>query len=332
MTILVTADLHLTDNPRDAYRHKFVARLPGIAKQYNTIRIIILGDLTEEKDRHSSILTNRIVEHITAIASVCPVTILRGNHDAIDADQPFFHFLDKLPGVEWKNHPDVWVTDFAGLRGKTIFLPYTGDYKRDWQGVDFKKVNFIFTHNTFEGANVGHGRRMAGIPLSVFPKGARVISGDVHRPQTLGPITYVGAPYTIDFGDDYKPRFLLIDGDKLRSIAPSGPQKRLIEIADLDDLDKQAVNEGDILKVRVSIAQDQHANWPAMREAVQAWGDQNGYMIHLVQPIVDSFSPNARNRKAGTPKSDKQVLEAYAKVRGVDDRTLGTGVRIMEEK
>src|SRR5205814_1607714 len=90
-----------------------------------------------------------------------------------------------------------------------LFLPHTNNYKRDWKGLDFSKYQWIFAHNTFQGANIGP-RRLEGIPTSIFPRNAKVISGDIHVPQHFGPIEYVGAPYRIDFGDDYEPRVLFL--------------------------------------------------------------------------------------------------------------------------
>ena len=55
MLTLLTSDLHLTDRPNDAYRWDFLSKwLWGI--RFDSL--VILGDLTEEKDCHSSVLVN----------------------------------------------------------------------------------------------------------------------------------------------------------------------------------------------------------------------------------------------------------------------------------
>src|SRR4029077_476814 len=52
--ILITADIHLSDQPRDAYRFTGMATIRRIAEENKVGAIFILGDLTEQKDFHSS--------------------------------------------------------------------------------------------------------------------------------------------------------------------------------------------------------------------------------------------------------------------------------------
>lgn len=335
MTVLVTADLHLGDNPRDAYRHHFMERLWDICYDQGGVdEILILGDITEEKDRHGAWLVNKIVDHFYHLSGACSVTILRGNHDYIDINAPFFRFLKRLKNVRWIDK----VTDNLTCNiGKLLFLPHTRNYQKDWNGIKFDQFDWIFAHNTFEGADVGHGRKLNGIPTDMFPED-NVISGDIHIPQTLGPVTYVGAPYTVDFGDDYKPRVLLINKHhEVKSIPVVGPMKRLVELESVADLfEKKAwkskLNEGDILKVRVQLPASEMPQWTEVRRGVLAWGEKNGYVIHTVQPVkIDTRMVTAAAKRRLTTRTDKQLLETYAKQRKVDDRTLETGLTIMEK-
>jgi Calcineurin-like phosphoesterase len=338
MTVLVTGDLHWSDNARDEYRHTFVETLVHwVARKYQPGAVLILGDLTEAKDHHGAELVNRIVGHLHAIAKHVPVGVLRGNHDAVDPDNPFFAFVGRIEGLTWINAPTPSENLPPPLRtalGRALLLPHTSNYKRDWEGLSFKGWDYIFAHQTFQGASIGP-RQLDGVPADIFPKGAKVISGDIHVPQSFGPITYVGSPFTVDFGDDFDPRVLLLGGppSAIPSIPCPGPQKRLIEISSVNELQKQrTAKPGDILKIRVHIDPAEHAQWPAIQEQVRKWGSDNGYVIYIVQPVVDrSAEPKISKQCKARAKTDEQLLDLYAKSRAVDERTLKTGMNLLRE-
>lgn len=322
MPTLITADLHLSDNPRDAYRHQFIPRLIRLIKKYEVDTLLILGDLTEEKDRHSAWLVNAVVDHMYALAQVARVVILRGNHDYVRADTPFYAFLRHIENITWINNPTTV--------GPDLYLPHTTDYDKDWEDVSLDKRRYIFAHNTFQGADVDYGRRLDGIALSTFPPDAHVISGDIHIPQQLGCVTYVGAPYTVDFGDDYEPRVLLLDRNGMKTIKLHGPQKVLIEISDMKLLDTVTLNPGDVLKVRVRIAPEDYASWAAMRREIEAWGETEGYTVYSVHPIVVKGREPKPKAKV-VVRDDAEVLRAYAAQRGIDKNTLAVGLELLEQ-
>lgn len=325
MCTLVTADLHLTANPRDRYRHNTLRRLVKQAKELGVTQTIINGDLTEEKDRHNDWLTNRVVDHIQRFAELGPVYINQGNHDySSDPDMPFFHFLRHLRGVRWIGTPTAFSP--PGL-GRVLFLPHTRNYKKEWNDISFEGFAHIFCHNTFEQTSLGNGRvSEGGIPTKVFPRTARVISGDVHIPQTVGPVTYVGAPYTVDFGDVYRGRVLLLD-KRVTSVPVIGPQKRLYDWGLTDPTDFQP---GDILKIRVPVKRSETARYPAMRDEARSWAAKRGFKVHLVQPvIVEEKATSQKKIRRAEIKSDQQVMKEFAQHRGIDQRMREYGEKYL---
>lgn len=339
-TALVTADLHLNDNSRDSYRHTFMrTQLPSLLNKYNPEYLIILGDITDEKDRHRSELVNAVVGYLHDYAQRCEVIIMRGNHDCLDPTSPFFQFVDLIENVTWINTP---TTMDLGDLGTGFFLPHTRNYKKDWAAYNFApyardpNTGFIFCHNSFEGAVSETGRRLDGIPTSVFPEKAKVLSGDIHLPQQVGPVTYVGAPYTVRFGDDYLPKVRLLgrDGKKLRidSQICFGAQKRVIDIKRLDDFDRyvEKFNEGDLLKLRVHLKAEDYPRWVEIKEQLRDWADQNGGFTYEIQPIKQSKSIKL-NRKNISTRSDRELLQTYAKRKGVSPGVLKTGMKLMDE-
>lgn len=329
--ILVTADLHLNDNPRDAYRHNFMSGiLPSLIKKHNVELLLILGDITDDKDAHKSWLVNHIVDHFVELAKLCPIIVTKGNHDYTDADNPFFEFLGEIDNVSWITKPKKLILDTkAGT--KALFLPHTSFYKKDWADLSFKDCDYIFAHQTFQGAAVGP-RKMDGIPLDTFPKDACVISGDIHQPQTFGQITYVGSPYLVDFGDNFKPRVLLLDKGKTQSIPCPGPQKRLVEIISLTDLKKyKGLNPDDILKVRYHLDAADHAQWPEIKAQISKWGEDNEYVIYLIQPVIDRGSGASTQKRKVVSRTDEELLATYSKSRAVNETTLKTGMNLMRK-
>lgn len=322
MTTLVTADWHLNDNPRDAYRHAAMKTLRRMASEHKVSRTIILGDLTDEKDRHSSELVNDVVEHLYQLSKMCPVIVLRGNHDYVVADDPFFGFVGHLPDVLWINNPTK--ITFEDL-GQCLFLPHTRNYKKDWTGVSLEGHDWVFAHNTFDGACTEHGRELRGIPRDIFPfLRDYVISGDVHVPQQLKPINYVGAPYTIDFGDDYTPRVLLLTGDSATSVPVPGAQKRLI-----DEKGTPHVNPGDIVKARVGIKAEQYADWPTIRQEWKDWAEGRKVILYSIHPVVEQKQTSVKKQIRDMAKSDEQILRSYAKGQQLDDSTIKTGLKLL---
>lgn len=339
MPVLITSDLHFTSNPRDLYRFDVIDTLFHFFDEYKVTTLVVLGDLTEKKDKHNAWLTNQIADHFNLIASSVKVIILQGNHDAIDATCPFFYFLTLLRGsrqIRWVLDPTEMTID---EQWNCLFLPHTTDYIKRWGSVFelSRKPDFIFAHNTFKGTISESGLELDGIPTSVFPKGSKVISGDIHKPQKVGPVTYVGAPYQIDFGDEYEPRMLLIeDNGDVESIPCPGTQKRLVHVSDPlgDFVIDDTVNSQDIVKVRIAVTPEEYTKWDSMCRIVRDWGNENDITVHSIQPVLEEISNRkSRNSKVleKSVRSDKELVMQYAKLQGYKSKILEVAEDIIEK-
>lgn len=331
MTALFTADIHLSANARDAYRFDWVEkRLPKLIERHNVKTLIIGGDITEEKHGHSAYLVNRIAAWAKAMTThVEEVIIYKGNHDYVEEDDPFFMFLGLVPRVRFISRPlELQVPSL----GRCLFLPHTRDHKREWAGLFERRHRYIFAHNSFAGAEMGSGRKASGIPTTDLPTDCSVCAGDIHIPQDHDQVRYVGAPYTIDFGDSYDGRVLLLD-DKQRSVSSAGPQKVLVDLGLKDDiyaLDAVETVKGDVVKVRVAIKQYEKAEWSVVVAGVRSWAALRSVNLHAVVPLavnarVNRILPSGRKRR-----DDELVLEDFGKVRQIDKWTMNVGRRLME--
>jgi DNA repair exonuclease SbcCD nuclease subunit len=330
MKRLVTADIHLSENPRDAYRFDFMAKLPTLAKRHKADEVTILGDLTDQKDRHSAWLVNKVANALHTISKVCPVRVLRGNHDYIDGDTPFFRWLSKVDNIYWINQPIQHDGD--------LFLPHTYNYERDWDGVFTESYDHIFTHNTFKGAISEHGVEISnGIPLSVLPKDADVISGDVHVPQTIEQVTYVGAPYHIKFGDTYQSRFIVTHpGDRWNSYDIETTNKHLLTAhynRGKLTCPKMDVRAGDVVKMQIHIDLEHCAQWWEIKETARQLCDKREVTLITASPIIKYGRMTERMQAAQqrSPRQDDATLREFSKARNVDDRTLDVGIKLMND-
>lgn len=343
MTALVTADWHLSSNQRDDYRWNFVEHtLPSLLVARGADLLLFLGDLTEAKSGHDAALVNRVVRAFKELQEICPVICLQGNHDALTVAQPFFGFLEELSGAS--ENPIHWIsapTPLADLEGLptgaarlpgTLLLPFTHQPERDWEDLSFKRFPWVFAHQCFAGASSESGVKLSGVPLSYFPKDTQIIAGDIHTPQTLGPLTYVGSPYHVDFGETFEPRVLLWDGEHVESLPIRGPQKQLVEVSSIEELVTQkrklGLNAGDIVKVRVAV--ESYDAWPEAKAEIEKWATQANVSLHIAQPILQSpHKPSKKVLKEQESLSDPELLRAYAKKRDVQEAYVKTGEKLL---
>lgn len=329
---LLTADLHLSANRRDAYRVQTMRRLVKFARAQTVGQTIILGDLTEEKDRHGDWLVNQIVEIIKGFSTLGPVYILQGNHDYYsDPECPFFGFLRHMPQVRWIGKPVS--TPVKGL-GRVLWLPHTRNSEKEWAELPFNDHALFFAHSSFVGADMGNGRRLdGGCSTDYFPSDAVVYSGDVHIPQTCGPVEYVGAPYAVDFGDAYEPRAIILDGPttKTNLSLANEPQKRLIEVDAVEELLRKEyeVYAGDMVKVRVNVPRKSASEWPEMREVVKRWAARRGAELYAAVPIMIEKPGRRLEVKQADVKDDETIMREFARHRGVGKATLRRGEKLL---
>jgi hypothetical protein len=334
--IIIVGDPHMTDKPIERYRHDFMGGwLVNHARKVKPDGIVILGDLTEEKDRHSAGLVNAVAEHLDELASIAPTLTLMGNHDYATEDVPFFDFVRRIPSIDFIRHPTYGhdlAPKFAKVFSGLLFLPHTRDHKRDWAGLDFDDVDMVLAHNTFEGANSEHGHRLSGIPEAAL-EGAPTLAGDVHTPQTVGGVTYLGAPYTIDFGDAYKARIAHYDRGKLKYIPVDGlPQKRLVTLpANAELLDhKQEFGPGDIIRVRIPV--DNMDGWRERCAGVREDAAELEVSVERIEPIIEAKAQRKRTKVGGDARAstDKEILVQYADRHRLDDATFDIGLDLLE--
>jgi UDP-2,3-diacylglucosamine pyrophosphatase LpxH len=320
---LLCSDLHLTNRPLDEYRFGLFSWINNNAKAWGIESVTILGDLTDSKDRHDSIFVNKVVDHLQSIR--LPVFILMGNHDYIDPKVPFFKFLNEIDGLTYYYEPAV-----DDYHDGALFLPHArGGYPalKDWN------APVMFCHQTFTGAAASNGSKMDGLSTDIFDGCDGVIySGDIHVPQNIGPVTYVGAPYRITFGDKYKPRCLLLDYATHTHKAVHYPciSKHTLTVrAPQQILDNKHIAPGDQLKVRIKLLKSEYAQWPDLRRRAQDICDDAGYILSNVELLAAEEPVRTEREQSFKTKSVREVFDKFCTAENISDDYVSVGRSLM---
>lgn len=268
MNALLVSDLHLTALPRDEYRWFLFDWLHKEISRRGVSHLIILGDLTEAKDFHSARLVNRIVDALSLLTPDSDVrrtriVVLRGNHDGTDPGCAYFRFLRNLPGIDFIETP--FLTKIDGTR--VLFLPHTRNAVEDWKAVGMRDAELILMHATMSGSVAENGQPLDGVSPEVLRNarpGIPIYSGDVHVPQQIGRVVYIGAPYPIRFGDSFRGRAVLLTDGKESTLPIPSIQRRIITAgaAGVSAAALKGLGAGDQVKVRLRLDAAEYGDWP----------------------------------------------------------------------
>jgi hypothetical protein len=329
---LIISDLHLTDNPLEEYRWGVFDWLDELKKEYDIENIFLLGDITEKKDHHSSLLTNRIFDELIYLArDLQMLWILRGNHDGIDPTEPFFHFLNNEQNIVYYTEPTYASQDY-------LFLPHSKDPANEWKHI-FKKyiktTNIIFMHQTVQGAKANNGFSLAGLDGGLFEHfNGLVFSGDIHKPQQVGNVIYVGSPYPVYFGDDFVGGVILLHHDNKEGPG-LGPWERITypsikrSMIELDYTKELVydfkVNKGDQFKIRMLVNRsdsDQFDHWKKCLKGHVV--EKGGIIVSIELKLVEEKSRLVKKRKFKNT-DPLTVFNRFAKSEGLDDYYIEKG-------
>lgn len=335
MNTLLASDLHLTDAPRDSYRWGLFPWMRMACKVEDVRQVILLGDVTDAKDFHSSRLVNRIVDELAEFAKIgVGVTILRGNHDGIDPDTPYFRFLSHMENVDFISKPTH--------NGPYIFLPHSKNLEADWRKLQKENKypitasTTMFLHATVGGCKAENGMEMKGTPLSLFDSfPGYIYAGDIHVPQKIGPVEYVGSPYPVRFGDTFDPRCLLLnsDGSTTDLLYPCLRRHKLIVSRAMQiETGEVGVRRGDQVKVVVQLQQRDALDWEKYRDEVrqtieEAGAELCGLEVEIITERKKGEQP--LNQKQET-LSDTDLLRQFAVTEGLAAELLEIGESLLE--
>lgn len=330
---LLVADVHLDEEQKNEYRWGLLDWLGAQEWQ----QLFILGDLTDKKDRHSATLVNKLVSGIVGLTNKGrrDVFILKGNHDCIDADHPFFEFLDLFPGVRYVTHaflaPSVNVSSTKQI--SVAVLPYEPAISNSWEQPGFpKEADIAFLHGTVTGCVVENGSRLTGIPKEALAGFGKVWAGDIHVPQVLGNVEYVGAPYHIHFGDKFIPRVVrLKDWEYDCDLHYTTARKELVTISRDEDYEKlRAFSPGDMVKLRIILPYQIANEWRVASNKAKRICKDLGLIVDGVELITDRSVIPLDRLTANAELSDEDALHKYIELEKLDRQRGEVGVELLK--
>lgn len=331
MTYILSTDWHLDDNPANEYRWRAFDHVMQAVQQGQDTEVILLGDIFDRKDRHTGNLVNRFVTKMKALTELTDVTCIMGNHDAPVNGTPYWEFLNTIPRLNYVTKPHA--------DGELLFLPFSSDPMKDWEGIPFELYKAAFMHQTVSGVLLENGERYVADNTSNqipnLPSNIRSYSGDIHVPQMVRGIIYVGAPHPIKFGDEYSCRMLRIHPTTLRiveEIPVYTISRRIYEIGSVAELEYVAANPGDQAKVRFRIPADGIEQWPAEQEQISQWAAEHGVSLASVEASVEASVSVLEGAVPDLARDmPEETLRAFSEAEKLEKGMFDAGVALLRE-
>lgn len=325
--MLLTADWHLTDNAADEYRWEVFEFL--LEHLHPGEDLYILGDITDRKDRHSAALVNRLVANLKRLRihqQDGQIFIIMGNHDKPLFGAPFWKFLDELDGVYFFDEPCVSPAGGDDL----LLLPFAELPRDEWADIRFSDYTAIFMHQPVDGVLGENGFKVKGSLMPAFPRGVQIYSGDIHSPQRVGAVEYVGAPHPVDYGDSYTCRFLRLDSQyRVRDVITLDATRKLsIIIRPGEDIYDIPVRPGDRAKVSIYLDPSDLASWVGRRDEVEAWAAAGEVQLAQIEILINSPNLADGERAVLAPNisvDPEQILTEFCAAHGIDGELATEG-------
>lgn len=320
--ILLTADLHLTDKKRDEYRWSIFQILKEHIVKEKVNTLIILGDITDVKDKHASVLVNKVVRELYEVkeAGVEKIVILKGNHDYVEQTSPYFDFLSHTPNTLFITKPTIY--------DDNLFLPHTHTPTPEYFTSNNSCFNYVFLHQPFLGAKVN---KMYELEKGMEVKSVwgeemkgRLFSGDIHMPQTCGVVEYVGAPYPVHFGDEYKGRLILLEeGENTwKSIPVTSIRKSFITTPSTSDPLSFDVTQGDQVMLKIEIGKEDYLHVDEIKKRFKEGLEKKGAEICSIEVVKkreeNQYTGETQEKdEIKNNKSKKEKVQEFWKEEGV---------------
>lgn len=327
MNALFITDLHLTSKPRDAYRWKLFDWMDKFMSTNPVDYLFILGDLTDAKDYHSARLVNAVVDKLCSCyrnrdGRLKYIYIIFGNHDGLDPGLPYFRFLMQFPFI--RAIMTSWSEEIHGRR--FLMLPHSRNPAEAWADVEMTDADYVLAHITVGGAVSESGQQLEGAPGSIFKRARRakaILCGDVHVPQTVGDVEYIGAPYHIHFGDHFDPRVMYMKDWKFTDHYPDLMRRHtlllepgdmgidLLEEYESTQLNSTQLNEGDQVKVRLRLSRSEYVEWSKYRKEIITMCEKAKIELCSLELVKPQERIKVRTKKTVVSESPLQTVERY---------------------
>jgi len=191
--VMFIGDCHLKINRFDLAL-RFLSWLDRLIKDQKPDLVINLGDTWDTHSVIRSEIACEFMKHVyKTLDQNIPYVYLVGNHDMYKPNDSKYHamlpYKDKIQ--------NLYVVDEICELFDMTFVPY----QHDGSKFPKKTLPIVVCHQTFLGADYGPIRATEGVdPFSI--EGCEIIiSGHIHTRSVLGPVIYVGSPFSQSASD-----------------------------------------------------------------------------------------------------------------------------------
>ena len=325
---LVISDLHLTESVEDEYKWDIFPWVQETMKKYEIYDLYILGDLLDKKDRHPSKLVNRLVEALQKIVDEngAFIRILMGNHDYIAEATPFLDFISKIPRIEYTTKPSAVAGD--------LWLPHTRTPTETWKDFNFKIQKRIFIHQSIIGAKTSQFYNIEhGLPTTFFnDTNALILAGDIHIPQEINGVFYIGSPYPVHYGDNFQGCAVLLSGTKTKRLFRDTIAKQSVKIRSFQELKGFGFKEGDRLKVTMVLEAEEVHSWNSHKKEVEDFCKKNKIKLASITLKKQESSELEQDMKLQpAQKSHKELFDSFCKHLELETPTIDIGTAILKQ-
>lgn len=339
MIKLVVSDIHLINSPNEEWRFKIFDILTEIINKQNVTSLIILGDLTESKDKHTSQFIDRIITSFKKLQSNCKrittINFLCGNHDYIDPEYPFFKFLKDLSFSDIDFN--VIFNEFK-IIDNDLYIPYMLNPIEVLQNNPSLVYDNLFLHHMFTGIRLRSGYKAEGIDSIKLKEQIpidNIFSGHIHQAQIFNGITYIGAPYATEFRDENKGRVLLINNNTYTYISlPRILHKIVLDISNVGDINNYQLLQGDHVKVELNLDRNECIKHKEIITQIKnVLKEKEVQLVSLNTKIIDTIDIQQTIKQSDINKNlDKySIVKDFCTTKQLGYNYLDEALQILED-
>jgi DNA repair exonuclease SbcCD nuclease subunit len=164
----------------------------SVAEEKKPDLIVNLGDTLDTHSIIRSEVLSTVNDHVDRVRDLkIPMVMVLGNHDMHKPNSSRYHALEVFKGRR-----DLLVADTIMVVDGITYIPYLPD-PSSWPRI---ATDIAVTHNTFIGADYGFRLADQGIPVDQV-RCDLVVSGHIHKHQTIQSVLYPGTPMSTGASD-----------------------------------------------------------------------------------------------------------------------------------
>lgn len=283
--------------------------------------VIWLGDILDTKEIIRGKCLNFWYEYFRK--SELQHIVLVGNHDwfNLECEDHSLRVLEELPNVDVVDRLDI---EGSALK-KVAYLPYLHDPEKIKAVLDSIPDNYVlFAHLELSDFDFGNGHTCeSGLTFDYFKRFKRVITGHFHKYQQKGNVTYLGTPFSLNFGETNQTKYLAeydFDADTLDLIETNFPRHMTYQIDCANPFDFDTLKADDYNRVILEGTQEQIQTFDKAKLLENA---------KVITKASDQASLDVEIEETAT--NTQQFKSWAANVKHLDPDTTTLGMEILGE-